>query len=357
MRCPMESKKFFEVKRVISLLIIVFLGIGIMSTELLSKIKLPGEIKITIQENPVYGEPLAINIVAVSKIPFKNGHIEIIIPELGNFSSQKVELWSGNSPNGPMEKHLKYLLPVLSIGEFKLIAYFKFSSLRKGSREMRVSKALYIDVRSDKILSSNISFRQIKRLELNKELERHGLKGLRISEIKKNAPEIAKRILKLNKAKGDVIESRDTPKKNAEKNFIYKPKENKADKKKEKSVGIELQKAPLTSTKKTIYVSTQKREKSINDRVTQEPSNAIKAPTTGTKNTVSISTKQPGGLTKVSPLLKVAPHESTKKVVDIRTEGDKKKKTSSDSEKSNYKNSEQAKEKKKAMEKKGRGQK
>ncbi len=379
----MVSKKCFEVKRVISLTIIVFMSIGMMVKGVYGKIKLPGEIKITIQKDSIPGEPLDINIVAYFKIPFKDGRIELIIPEIENFPSKKVELWSGDSPNGPMERSVKYLLPVLSPGEFKFIAYLKFFPLREGSREIRISEALYIDVRNDKILSSNISFRQIKRLELREEIERRGLKGLSISEIKKTDPEIARRILGLSKVKGEVVESVSTQKKNNEKDFIYKPTENKVDYEKEKRIGSEVKKAPLTATKETVYVSQQTTEKSINNRAAHEPSKVKKAPTIGTKKTVSISTKQiakditikskhdlspkrsapstgiknivsisnrqPSGLTKSIPIQKVAPLENTKKVVDISIEENKEKKKDLDGKRSNYKDSEQAKEKKKAM--------
>lgn len=351
----MVSKKCFKVKKVISLTIIVFISIGMMAKGVYGKTKLPGEIKITIQKDSMPGEPLNINIVAYFKIPFKDGRIELIIPEMENFPSKKVDLWFGDSPNGPMERHLNYLLPVLLPGEFKFIAYLKFFPLREGSREIRASEALYIDVRNDKILSSNISFRQIKRLELKEEIEGRGLTGLSVSEMKKIDSEIAKKIMELSKVKGEVVESVSTKKENNEKDFIYKPTENKVDYEKEKSVGSEVKKAPTMGTKKTVSISTKQITKDITKESKHVPSLKRSAPSTGIKNIVSISNRQPGGLTKSISIQKVAPRENTKKVVDTGIEENKEKKKELNVKRSNYKDSEQAKEKKKAMLKKERG--
>jgi hypothetical protein len=314
-----KTKKVIEAKKLMSFLVVVFLGIGMITSGLFGKTKLPGEIKVTIQENAIPGKPPGIDIVAVSKIPFKDGHIELTIPVIGNMPARKVLLWSGSS-NTPVEKHLDYILPILPVGEFKIIGYFKFKSLREGARGMRVSKTLYINVHSDKILSSNISSRQIKRVELKNELEKKG-----------------------------HIESNIASRKSSEKNFTIDPKGDTPGNNKPQNKRIKTKKAPFVSTKKFGSVSGQTpgEKNNDNEKIYWKPSKIKKAPLVSSKKIISVSIQQ-DSIKKTGLMSKKAPHESTKKVVAIST-GEEKEEKGSKSKSNNYSRSTEAQEKKKAL--------
>jgi len=314
-----ESKNFIQSKIAISLLVIVFLGIRVTASGLFEKMKLPGAIKITIQENSMPGEPLRINIVALSKIPFKDGHVELIIPEIGNITSQKVELWSGAS-DAPMEKHLEYVLPVLPIGEFKIIAHFEFKSIRESARGIRVSKTLYINVRSNEILSSDISPSIIKRAASKNELKEK-----------------------------EHIEQNIAGRKSGEKSLIIGPKEDKPGNIKPQNKKIKTKKAPLEGTKKfaDVPVQTQEEKNKDNEKIHRKPSKIRKAPLVSSKKNISVSIQQ-DNIKKVDRVSKKAPLESIKRVAAITT-GEEKEKKGSKPKSSLYNQSTEAQEKKKAL--------
>jgi hypothetical protein len=165
------------------------------------KVKLPAGIKMNVDSAALPGKPIKIRITASCKIPFKDGVIELDIPEISGKSAGKVVLWEGNADT-PMEKQLSYSLGVIPEGKYKLIASFKFAPRRIGARKVGVAKYLYLDSRSAEILSSNVSFGHIKRSELKQEMEKRGLQGLSMEEIKKKDPEIAGRILNVNRVRG-----------------------------------------------------------------------------------------------------------------------------------------------------------
>jgi hypothetical protein len=101
------------------------------------------------------------------------------------------------------------------------------------------SKSLYLDVRPTEILSSNVSFRQIKRLELMRELEERVLTDMRaelenadkrtmsaaiasiessdpellirkIEQLKNSDPEVARKIMELNRIDADATVESDS---------------------------------------------------------------------------------------------------------------------------------------------------
>ncbi|HLP58064.1 MAG TPA: hypothetical protein VK186_04505 [Candidatus Deferrimicrobium sp.] len=426
---------------ILVLLSILIVFIGLLSPNLEGKVLIPVEIKIRIQENPVPDMPFNIIIDVESRMPFKNGHIYLILPGMGNLQSQTIELWSGDSDNN-MKKHLSYLLPALTPGEYEVRASFKFDSTQGGEQEMGVMEALYIDVRVDKILTSNISFTHIKQLELKEELGSKGLKGLSFGQIKEKNPEMAERIARLNKI--ETVES-NLPKedKSDVKDFIYNPAEDRIDNpetndqreikkssltgtkeaiagsnqpnhiNKEEKDAFRTTKAPLTGTKEAVAGSNQpnKVNKEEKDalRTTKAPltgtkeavagSNQLnhvnkeekdafrttKAPLTGTKEAITGSAgsnlppgadknekdsfraakapltaekeyisvpNQPQGLKDKIPAPAKAPLESIKEIVEVKTGEMKKNQVAPDLTNDNYKNSIQANEKRKALEKK-----
>jgi len=94
---------------------------------------------------------------------------------------------------------LEYIIPILPIGKYQFRVTFEFTQQHKESRIMKVGKNLYVDSRTDVILSSNVSFTQIKRIELKNELERRGLSNLPETQQKTLAPDLMRQLDELNK--------------------------------------------------------------------------------------------------------------------------------------------------------------
>jgi hypothetical protein len=123
-------------------------------------------------------------------------------------------------------------LPALPVGKYHFVGILELTPDRENADKLVVSDSLYLDVRADKILSSNVSFRQIERHELYAELEQRVLKSLspglatadpdamaryrelieatnpglikdKIAELKATDPEVARRIMELNSTRAE----------------------------------------------------------------------------------------------------------------------------------------------------------
>ena len=119
------------------------------------------------------------------------------------------------------------------MGKYHFVGIFEFTPDRDNAGKLLVSDSLYLDVRADKILSSNVSFRQIERLELYAELEQRVLASLspglatadpdtmaryrelieaanpgliksKIAELRATDPDVARRIMELNSTKAQT---------------------------------------------------------------------------------------------------------------------------------------------------------
>ncbi len=124
-------------------------------------------------------------------------------------------------------------MPPLPVGRYHFVAILEFTPDRDNAEKLVLSESLYIDVRGDKILSSNVSFRQIERLELYRELEHRVMRSLspgsttanakmtaryrelieaanpgliesEIARLKATDPDVARRIMELNSTKAQT---------------------------------------------------------------------------------------------------------------------------------------------------------
>ncbi len=170
----------------------------IFSCETHGKIKLPAEVILELDQPANPGEPLILIVSAISKVPFNSGQITMTLPPTDTEPSRDILLWSGSADN-PLTQTIKHNISVLSVGTYQFRVTFEFTPQSNRAQVMRVSKKLYIDIQSDAIQSSNISFTHIKRLELKKELDRRGLSGLPAAQQKTLASDLIKQINELNK--------------------------------------------------------------------------------------------------------------------------------------------------------------
>ena len=201
------------------------------------KIMVPAEVTLDLAGSSKPGGPVKLIISATSQIPVSSGTITLKVPDIGQFPAEKVVLWSG-APSDFVAESAEFVVDVLPVGEYHFAAIFEFTPDSENAGELFTSRALYLDVRPDKILSSNVSFEQIKRVELWNELEQRvlvdyrqnspaaGLKTLaqdvkasetldrdvivkRIAALKASDPDIARRIMELNRVKAVPAEQSD----------------------------------------------------------------------------------------------------------------------------------------------------
>ena len=151
------------------------------------------------------------------------------VPSIGAEPGRTELLWSG-APSDFIAEAKEYVVGPLPAGRYHFAAIFEFTPDRENAEQLVVSESLYLDVRADKILSSNVSFRQIERLELYRELEDRVLRSLnpglatadpetmahyrelmetanpgliksKMAELRATDPSVARRIIELNTTK------------------------------------------------------------------------------------------------------------------------------------------------------------
>ncbi len=201
------------------------------------KIKVPAEIFIDLAQTDSIGDPVAIIVSASSLIPASSGVITLRVPQIGTEPNSTEVLWSG-TPSGFVAETAEYMVDALPVGKYRFIAIFEFTPNRENAEKLVLSKSLYLDVRPATILSSNISFDHIERVELWMELEERVLMSLRselktagpktmankmadiealapgiitrkIAELRLTEPDVARRIMELNRLKTDTTEGPD----------------------------------------------------------------------------------------------------------------------------------------------------
>lgn len=198
------------------------------------KITPPADISIDLIQTQGTQSPLAIIISASSKVPVSSGLIKIKIPLIDTEPNRTEALWFSDT-SGFVNKTLSYNVSALPIGKYCFTAVFEFSQQAADTEVLAVSNSLYLDVRSTKILSSNVSFKDIERIELRDELAERaflelqpdlrgaarkmlsneimlmeardpGIIKRRIDQFKLSDPDIARRIMELNQVEADTFD-------------------------------------------------------------------------------------------------------------------------------------------------------
>lgn len=196
------------------------------------KIGAAADISIDFEPTDDPGAPLTIFVSALSKAPVSSGVITLKVPDIGVESGTTELMWSASSV-GYVDEIAAYIVDPLPVGRYRFIGVFTFTPDREDARELAISASLYLDVRPTGIVSSNISFDQMKRDELWRELERRAVARLRpglasadkattareialleagnpgiiareIAQIRATDPDVAYRIRQLNRVGADM---------------------------------------------------------------------------------------------------------------------------------------------------------
>jgi hypothetical protein len=203
--------------------------LGHHKPERFGKIKVPADVSLDLASSSKPDGPVTILVSVSSQIAVHSGTLMLKVPQTGEAPAETQVLWSG-MPSDFVAETVEFVLDVLPEGKYHFGAIFEFTPDSENAGELFTSKSLYLDVRPDKILSSNVSFEQIKRVELWNELEQrvlmdlkqdsraaslkavardmrsaetlnHELIASRIAELKASDLDVARRIMELNRVK------------------------------------------------------------------------------------------------------------------------------------------------------------
>lgn len=194
------------------------------------KIRPPAEILLDVANAGPTGGPVTLTVSAVTSVPLESATVTLHVPPIAGEPARTETLWSC-APSGPVAEQIEYSVPAAPDGEYRFLAVLEFKP-EGTDRMIGISQALCLDVRPDRVLSSNVSFRQIERVELLMELERRvvrqlqpgisiagadavtdelerleaarpGLVGQVIEHIKAHDPDVARRIRELNEVSSE----------------------------------------------------------------------------------------------------------------------------------------------------------
>ena len=204
------------------------------------KFELPVHISMDLAQAQSTGWPVTIRTEVLSDIAIRSGSLTLKIPQIDGDPERTDLLWSAVN-SGFVAETAEYTLGFLPLGRHQVIALFEFTLDREGAKKRVVSRSLYLDVRPDTILSSNVSFRQIERLALRQNLDDRVLMSLnrelktanrrrmpheltlldvtdpalmsrRITELRTTEPDVARRMMALNRTHAEPIDEIDTGK-------------------------------------------------------------------------------------------------------------------------------------------------
>lgn len=160
------------------------------------KIKGPAALLIDVAEGVAAGTPVVLQISTSSTIPVASGTVTLLAPEIAGEPGRTQVVWTGASSK-PLVETVVCSVGVLPTGRYCFIAVFEFTSASENAEDFAISQCLYLDVRPTAILSSNVSFEQIKRIELRQELERSILASLRPKFAVASEDVVAREVAKL----------------------------------------------------------------------------------------------------------------------------------------------------------------
>jgi hypothetical protein len=191
----------------------------------------PLELSLGLAEPAEAGAPVTLVISMSSLVPVSSGALTLRVPEIAGEPNRTEVLWAGTAAEGVAET-IQYPVGILPPGRHEFAAILELTPAGDNAQEITLSQCLYLDVRATAILSSNVSFEQIRRVELRQELERRialslkpelavasedavtrelarleaadpGLVDRQIEELKATDPDVARRILALNEQQAE----------------------------------------------------------------------------------------------------------------------------------------------------------
>lgn len=180
---------------IISTLVFVF-NMGIAD----AKPTLPINVQVSLISPPAPDADQVVQIVTSTSVAVDSGMLGLAFSKSGNQEVPgKNILWEGVLEKGGSVTKT-FDLQKLSPGKYKVQVWFRCSSTTPPKRNMRVAQSLFVDVRESEILTSTVSFNQIKRQELKHRLEELGvdIKQTTKEQLRAAHPHLVEEIEKLN---------------------------------------------------------------------------------------------------------------------------------------------------------------
>lgn len=160
-----------------SLLYVVICTVGlacVTTPALANKAQSPQRIVLELNESVVSGQSLTLNTSMSAGLDFYRGSVKLLITSAdGTPIGDPIEVFKGGGEAG-FNSLEQVKLPALAPGRYRVQGLFT-SFLNKSDLRPTISGSnLYLDVREKQVLSSNVSFAQIKREELKAQMLRLG---------------------------------------------------------------------------------------------------------------------------------------------------------------------------------------
>lgn len=134
------------------------------------KIRVPARLFLDLVESEHGADPVRFMVSASSSVAARACVLRLTVPQIGEAPVRTDVLWAEDSTHAIAEVH-EYRVPPLPVGRYHFVAILEFTPDLEVAEPLVVSDSLYLDVRAEEILSSNVSFRQMERIELYRTLQ------------------------------------------------------------------------------------------------------------------------------------------------------------------------------------------
>jgi hypothetical protein len=169
------------------------------------KLEIPAEVYVDLlePENPRKAAEMIIS--ASTAIHVRSGRIILLKSREDSEPESKEILWSGKS-DGLIDRTILYKAGLLPEGKYQYTAVLEFETEGNASSQLIAAGSLYLDVKKSGILSSNVSFDQIYRDQLYKELVERVLADMKPQLKNANSKVLDQEIIALENAEPGIID-------------------------------------------------------------------------------------------------------------------------------------------------------
>jgi hypothetical protein len=169
------------------------------------KLEIPAEVFVDLLEPENPRKAVEMIISASTAIPVRSGRIILLKSGEDSQPQSKEILWSIKSV-GLIDRTIVYKAGLLPEGKYQYTAVLEFETEGNASRQLIAAGSLYLDVKKSGILSSNVSFDQIYRDQLYKELVERVLTGMKPQLKNANSEVLDKEIIALESVDPGIID-------------------------------------------------------------------------------------------------------------------------------------------------------
>lgn len=129
-------------------------------------------------------------------VKFSAGFLTLELPSDTTITPGKLlTLWRGKSDSA-FGSTFSYQVKLPEEKKSKITAHLEFTTTR--GKLYRVSRSLFTHNTSSGLIYTDISFDQLDRIELKKELQAKGLDGMSIEQIRSRDPDLARKVERIN---------------------------------------------------------------------------------------------------------------------------------------------------------------